>query len=245
MSNHTSFGLYKSLVSTPHFFDFIILFSLWLCTVLIILMFRRTQSAVNPSTLISSSNFFHSFMSRISVAMIDLSLSASYNISYFSYAPKSSNVVTTPLITLFVNVHSKKFCFSILPAEKNSCFHTFEQTGESSSSSYFSSCYSSQFKSSKKFNWFILYLKLETVLSVDLTRAWNIVHISQVLSSFCFQATWLVWTRLNTPMCAASGSNRRIMYRYGQTTWRVSDRYERLVTVAAEFLATPCWQSSL
>jgi hypothetical protein len=29
-------------------------------------------------------------------------------------------------------------------------------------------------------------------------------------------------------------------YRCGQTTWRVSDRHERLVTVAAEVLATPC-----
>jgi hypothetical protein len=31
-------------------------------------------------------------------------------------------------------------------------------------------------------------------------------------------------------------------YTYGQTTWRVRDRYERLVTVAAEVLATPCWK---
>jgi hypothetical protein len=29
-------------------------------------------------------------------------------------------------------------------------------------------------------------------------------------------------------------------YRYGETTWRVSDRYERLVTAMAEVLATPC-----
>jgi hypothetical protein len=31
----------------------------------------------------------------------------------------------------------------------------------------------------------------------------------------------------------------RLNYRYEQTTWRVNDRYERLVTVAAEVLATP------
>jgi hypothetical protein len=36
---------------------------------------------------------------------------------------------------------------------------------------------------------FLHYFKLETVLSVDLKRAWNTVHISQVLSRFCFQAT--------------------------------------------------------
>jgi hypothetical protein len=33
-----------------------------------------------------------------------------------------------------------------------------------------------------------------------------------------------------------------VSYRHGKTTWRVSDRYERLVTVAAEVLATPCWK---
>jgi hypothetical protein len=48
MSNHTSFGLYKSLVPALLFSDFIILFSSWLYTVLIILIFLRTQSAVNP-----------------------------------------------------------------------------------------------------------------------------------------------------------------------------------------------------
>jgi hypothetical protein len=48
MSNQTSFGLYKSLVPAPLFYDFIILFSSWLYTVLIILIFLRTQSAVNP-----------------------------------------------------------------------------------------------------------------------------------------------------------------------------------------------------
>jgi hypothetical protein len=32
------------------------------------------------------------------------------------------------------------------------------------------------------------------------------------------------------------------IYNCGQTTWRVSDRYERLVTVAVEVLATPCWK---
>jgi hypothetical protein len=31
-------------------------------------------------------------------------------------------------------------------------------------------------------------------------------------------------------------------HRCGQITWRVSDRYERLVTVAVEVLATPCWK---
>jgi hypothetical protein len=46
MSDHTSFGLYKSLVPAPLFFDFIILFSSWLYTVLIILIFLLAQSLV-------------------------------------------------------------------------------------------------------------------------------------------------------------------------------------------------------
>jgi hypothetical protein len=33
-----------------------------------------------------------------------------------------------------------------------------------------------------------------------------------------------------------------LRYTYGQTTWRLSDRYERLVTVAAEVLSTPRWK---
>jgi hypothetical protein len=129
----------------------------------------------------------------------------------FRTLQKCANVVTTPPFSRFVNVRNKKFClsvcFSVIPAgKKNNCFDTCQQTGESSSSSHFSSCYSSQFKSSKKLNWFLLYLKLETVLSVDLKRTWNTVHISQVLSSFCFQATciqatWLVWTSLNGAPC--------------------------------------------
>jgi hypothetical protein len=36
--------------------------------------------------------------------------------------------------------------------------------------------------------------------------------------------------------------NCQDLYSYGLTTWQVSDRYERLATVAAEVLATPCWK---
>lgn len=32
------------------------------------------------------------------------------------------------------------------------------------------------------------------------------------------------------------------LYSYGQIIWRRSDRFERLVTVAAEVLATPSWK---
>jgi hypothetical protein len=33
-----------------------------------------------------------------------------------------------------------------------------------------------------------------------------------------------------------------LLYRYGQTTWRVSDRYEQLEMIAAEVLVTPYWK---
>jgi hypothetical protein len=57
MSNHTNFGL-KSLNPAALFFDFIILFSSWLYSALIILIFLGSLSAVNLSMLSSSSNFF-------------------------------------------------------------------------------------------------------------------------------------------------------------------------------------------
>jgi hypothetical protein len=45
-----------------------------------------------------------------------------------------------------------------------------------------------------------LIYTLETVFPVHLKRIWmymkHIVHAVQDLSSFCFEATWVVWTRL-------------------------------------------------
>jgi hypothetical protein len=82
MSNHTSCGLYKSLVPTPLFFDFTFMFTSWLFTVFIIFIFLPTQYAVNYSLLNSASNFFMPFFSRISVAIVYLSLSEFPNILY-------------------------------------------------------------------------------------------------------------------------------------------------------------------
>jgi hypothetical protein len=53
---------------------------------LIILIFLRTHSAVNPFS-VDFLVIFHYFISRISVAMI-VSLSTFHNISYFSYTSK-------------------------------------------------------------------------------------------------------------------------------------------------------------
>jgi hypothetical protein len=101
-----------------------------------------------------------------------------------------------------VDVHNKKFClwvyFKIIPAEKTAAVirssklesqvvvHIYQVVIQVSSS---------QVKS-------LTGLYFTWNLKQSLQCTWNTVHISRVLSSFCFQATciqatWLVWTTLN------------------------------------------------
>jgi hypothetical protein len=51
--------------------------------------------------------------------------------------------------------------------------------------------------------------------------------------------------KVRTKCCVLTHIRKHLnMYKYGQNIWCVSDRYERLVTVAAEVLTTPGWKHS-
>jgi hypothetical protein len=73
-------------------------------------------------------------------------------------------------------------CFSMIPVKnKNSCFHTFHWTGESSSSSHFS-CNLSQFKVRQTTELISTYLKHELISPLDLKRSVSVPNNGTILN---------------------------------------------------------------